>query len=110
LERKGDTPVAESMNKDPGTQAAVGHRDGAGDSGDDTMRFAQLSEDGDGSGAGAGGSSDDDHNATRIGLQLRTLWVSEKPSKDLATGYADVPATDMPISKPIKRAPMNDVN
>ena len=70
LERKGGTPVAESMNKDPGTRAAVGHRDCAGDSGDDTMRSAQLSEDGDGSGAGAGDSSDDDHNATRIGLQV----------------------------------------
>jgi len=70
LERKGGTLVAESMNKDPGTQTAVGHRDYAGDSGDDTMRSAQLSEDGDGSGAGAGDSSDDDHNATRIGLPV----------------------------------------
>jgi len=48
--------------------------------------------------------------AVPLCLQLRTLWVSEKPSKGLATGHADAPATDVPISKPIKRAPMNDTN
>src|SRR5271156_5354075 len=63
----GVTPVAKGMNTDPGTQAAVGHGDGAGDSGDDAMRSAQFSEDGDGSGDGGG---DDNNNATRIGLQV----------------------------------------
>ena len=65
LKRKGAIPVAEGMNKHPSTQAAVGHGDGAGDSGDDIMRSTQLSEDGDGSSGSSGDSSDDDHNATR---------------------------------------------
>jgi len=64
----GDTPVAEGMITDAGTQAAVGHGDGAGDSGDDAMRSAQLSEDRDGASSSSGG--DNDNNATGIGLQV----------------------------------------
>jgi len=66
----GVTPVAESMNTDPGTQAAVGHGDSAGDFGDDTMRSTQLSEGGDGSGGDRGDGGNDDNNATRISLQV----------------------------------------
>jgi len=58
----GVTPIAEGMISDPDTQ---GHGNNAGDSGDDVMRFAQLSEFGDG-----GDDDDDDNNATGIGLQV----------------------------------------
>ena len=57
------TPVAESTVIGLGTQAAVGYGYGVGDSGDDVMRSAQLSEGGDGS------DGDDDNNAAGIGLQ-----------------------------------------